>query len=364
MKANYHIVKIDKYIIKKFIGTYLFILAVIIAIIIIFDISEKIDNLVEKEAPLKEIIFNYYGNMVPYYINLFSPLLVFISVIFFTSKMASNSEIVAILAGGISFNRMLYPYLISAFCIAMLSLSMNLFIIPPANRVRLEFQNKYLKDKPYVAGSNIHLQLHPGTYVYIQSFNTVDNRASNFTLETIEGHSLKSRLNAESARWDSTKQCWVLSNYYLRTSQDGREKIVAGNQIDTVLSLKVTDLNQRTNIVESYNIFELDEYIETQKMRGDMRVKYAQIEKHTRFAIPFSAFILTIMGVSLSSRKRRGGIGMNLGVGIALSFIYILFLRFSQMFVHSGVMPPWLALWVPNITFGFIAYYLYRIAPK
>lgn len=364
MKTNYHIAKLDWYIIKKFIGTYLFILAIIIAIIIIFDISEKIDEMVEKEAPLKEIVFNYYGNMVPYYINLFSPLLVFISVIFFTSKMASNSEIVAILAGGVSFNRMLYPYMISAFFIALLSLVMNLFIIPPANRVRLEFENKYIKDKPYVAGNNIHLQLSPGTYVYIQSFNTADNRASNFTLETIEGRSIKSRLSAESAQWDSTKQCWTLRNYYIRTSLDNRDKIVSGDQIDTVISLKVTDLNQRTNIVESFNIIQLNKYIKTQKMRGDKRVAIAQIEKHTRFAVPFSAFILTIMGVSLSSKKTRGGIGMNLGIGIALSFIYILFLRFSQMFVHSGIMPPWLALWVPNIVFGVVAYYLYKIAPK
>jgi len=241
---------------------------------------------------------------------------------------------------------------------------LNLFLIPPANRVRLEFSEKYIKDKPYDAGTNIHLQLSPGTYVYIQSFNTSDNRANNFSLETIEGHTLKSRLSAESAQWDSIKQCWVLSNYYLRTYDGAREKIVAGAQIDTVLSLTLKDLNTRTNIVESYNYTELNNLIKTQKMRGDMRVKYAQIEKHTRFAIPFSAFILTIMGVSLSSKKKRGGIGLNLGIGIALSFVYILFLRFSQMFVHSGIMPPWLALWVPNLTFAIVAYVLYRLAPK
>ena len=364
MDKKYKIGIIDKYIIKKFIGTYLFILVLIIAIIIIFDISEKIDNLVEKEAPLRAIIFDYYGNMVPYYINLFSPLLVFVSVIFFTSKMASNSEVVAILAGGISFNRFLYPYFISAAAIALLSLMMNLFLIPPANRVRLDFQDKYIKNKVFSAGTNIHLQLSPGTYVYIESFNAQSNIASKFTLETIEGHNIISKLSAERAEWDSLKQGWKLSEYYIRKNDGKTETIVKGAQIDTMLSLSVNDLNRRNNIVESYPYGELNDLIKTQKFRGDMRVKYAQIEKHTRFAVPFSAFILTVMGVSLSSKRKRGGIGLNLGIGIALSFVYILFLRFSQMFVHGGIMPPWLALWVPNIVFGAVALFLYKITPK
>lgn len=364
MNKNFKIGTIDKYIIKKFIGTYLFILVLIIAIIIIFDISEKIDNLIEKEASLKAIVFDYYGNMVPYFINLFSPLLVFISVIFFTSKMASNSEVVAILAGGISFNRFLFPYILSAFCIALFSLLLNLFLIPPANKVRLDFTAKYLDDKLNNAGTNIHLQINPGTYVYMESFNSINNSASRFTLETIEGHHISSKLTAESAIWDSTKQGWVLYDYFIRKNDGNKETISKGAQIDTVISLSVNDLVRRNDIVESYTYGELNELIATQKLRGDKRVNFALIEKHTRFAVPFSAFILTIMGVSLSSKRRRGGIGLNLGIGIALSFTYILFLRFSQMFVHSGLMPPWIALWVPNILFAFVALFLYRIAPK
>ncbi len=364
MKKEYKIGILDKYIIKKFIGTYLFIMVVIIAIIIIFDLSEKIDNMVEKEAPMRAIIFNYYGNMIPYFINLFSPLLVFISVIFFTSRMAANSEVTAILAGGVSFNRFLYPFLLSAFFIALFSLVLNLFLIPPANRTRLEFQEKYLKDRAYNAGTNIHFQLSPGTYVYMESFNGETNSASRFTLETIEGHLIKSKLSAETATWDSTKQGWRLNDYYIRKNNGNIETIEKGAQIDTVISLSIEDLNRRDNIVESYTYGELNDLIKTQKLRGDKRVKVSQIEKHTRFAVPFSAFILTIMGVSLSSKRRRGGIGMNLGIGIALCFIYILFLRFSQMFVHSGIMPPWLALWVPNIVFASVTYFLYKISPK
>lgn len=364
MNKNLKIGTIDKYIIKKFIGTYLFILVLIIAIIIIFDISEKIDNLIEKDAPLKAIIFDYYGNLVPYFINLFSPLLVFISVIFFTSKMASNSEVVAILAGGISFNRFLYPYFLSAFFIAFVSLILNLFLIPPANKVRLDFAEKYIKERVYNAGTNIHFQLTPGTYVYMESFNSVNNSASRFTLETIDGHNIRSKLTAETAIWDSIKQGWTLYDYYIRKNDGNTEPIVKGARIDTVISLSVNDLNRRNDIVESYTYGELNNLIKTQKLRGDKRVKFALIEKHTRFAVPFSAFILTIMGVALSSKRRRGGIGLNLGIGIALSFTYILFLRFSQMFVHSELMPPWLALWVPNIVFAVVALFLYRIAPK
>ena len=364
MNKKLRIGTLDKYIIKKFIGTYLFILVLIIGIIIIFDVSEKIDNLVQKNASLKSIIFDYYGNLVPYYINLFSPLLVFISVIFFTSKMAANSEVVAILAGGISFNRFLYPYILSAMCIATFSLILNLFFIPPANKVRLDFSEKYIKEKFYNAGTNIHFQLTPGTYVYMESFNSISNSASRFTLETIDGHHITSKLTAETAVWDSTKQGWKLYDYFIRKSEDNKETIVKGAEIDTVLSLSIKDLNRRNDIVESYTYGELNDLIKTQKLRGDKRVKFAQIEKHTRFAVPFSAFILTIMGVSLSSKRRRGGIGLNLGIGISLSFTYILFLRFSQMFVHGGLMPPWLALWIPNIVFAAVALFLYRIAPK
>ena len=364
MNKLFKIGTIDKYIIRKFIGTSLSRLVLIIAVIIIFDISEKIDNLIEKNVTLKGIIFDYYGNLVPYFINLFSPLLVFISVIFFTSKMAANSEVVAILAGGISFNRFLYPYFLSALFIATFSLVLNLFFIPPANKVRLEFSEKYINDKMVNAGNNIHLQLTPGTYVYMQSFNSMNKTASKFTLETIEGHNISSKLSAETAVWDSLKQGWTLYDYYIRKNEGNKESIMRGEKTDTILSLTVNDLIRRDDIVESYTYSELNRLIKTQKLRGDKRVNLALIEKHTRFAVPFSALILTVIGVSLSSKRRRGGIGLNLGIGIALSFTYILFLRFSQMFVHSGLMPPWIALWVPNILFAFVALFLYRIAPK
>ena len=357
--------KLDVYIFRKFMTTFFVALLLIIGIVIIFDISEKIDKFVSHEAPLKAIIFDYYINFIPYFINMFSPLFVFITVIFFTSKMAADSEIIAILSCGISFHRMMVPYLVAASLIAGLSLCLNLFVIPDANKTRIEFEGKYIKNKTTSVGRNVHYQIAPGEFVYAESFSSWNNTAYKFTLEKIEDNKIVSKLSAETAVYDTLSGKWRLKKYFLRTfNEDLTDNIKSGKQIDTTLALTVNDFYRTEKTVETMNYRKLEELIATQKMRGDADVKYALIEKHTRFALPFSAFILTIMGVALSSKKRRGGIGWNIGIGIALAFTYILFLRFSQMFVYTGVMPPGLALWVPNILYVFIAGFLYKIAPK
>jgi len=357
--------KLDVYIVKKFITTFFVALLLIIGIVIIFDISEKIDDFVSKEAPLKAIIFDYYVNFVPYFMNMFSPLFVFITVIFFTSKMAADTEIVAILSCGISFHRMMVPYIFSATLIAIFSLCLNLFVIPEANKTRLEFENQYIKQRFKGVGRNVHYQIAPGEYVFAESFSSWNNTAYRFTLERIENDRLMSKISAESAVYDTTKGAWTLKKYFIREyNEDLTDKIRSGRQIDTIIPLSVKDFYLTENTVETLTYDELNELIDTQKMRGDANVKFALIEKNTRFALPFSAFILTIMGVALSSKKRRGGIGWNIGIGIALAFTYILFLRFSQMFVHTGTLPPAIALWLPNVVFAVIAAFLYRIAPK
>ena len=358
--------KLDAYIVSKFITTFFVALLLIIGIVIIFDISEKIDDFVEKEAPLRAIIFDYYINFIPYFMNMFSPLFVFITVIFFTSKMAADSEIVAILSCGISFHRMMVPYIFSATLIAILSLCLNLFIIPDANKTRLAFQEQYFKNnKTKSVGRNVHYQIAPGEFVYAESFSAWNNTAYRFTLERIEDNKLVSKISAETAVYDTAKCSWRLKKYFIREyNEDLTDKIRSGKQIDTVIALSVKDFYLTENTVESLNYGELNELIDTQKMRGDANVKFAQIEKNTRFALPFSAFILTIMGVALSSKKRRGGIGWNIGLGIGLAFTYILFLRFSQMFVYTDTLPPSIALWLPNIVFALIAGFLYKIAPK
>ena len=361
-----HIKILDRYIIRKFLGTFIFTILIAVVIVIVFDLSEKISKFVDKEVPLKEIVFEYYAGFIPWIVNSFSPLFVFISAIFFTSKMAQNSEIVAMLSGGISFRRLMAPYMFSAGVIALLSLVLGLYVIPPANEHRLAFENKYINTQQIAADNlrNIHYQLSPGEFVYVEQFSRWANTAYRFTLERVEKGRIISKLSAESAAWDSTLGGWKLKNYYIRDFYGESEVVRTGRQIDTVISLTIDDFYRRKNIVESLSERDLNDLISVQKMRGDALVKNALIEKNNRIAMPFSAFVLTIIAVSLSSRKKRGGLGLNIGIGLALSFSYILFMRFSQMFVHTGIMSPALALWIPNIVFAIVAFILYRLAPK
>lgn len=356
--------KLDLYIIKKFIGTYFYAILLIVGIAVIFDISEKIDDFMEKGAPLSAIIFKYYINFIPYFANLFSSLFTFIAVIFFTSKMAYNTEIIAILSSGVSFKRMMYPYFISATIIAVFSFVLNSFIIPPANGVRIDFENKYIK-KPYQNSErNIHKQVRPGMFVYMRSYNSYSQIAYNLSIEKFENGELKSKLISDFAQWDSTKQKWVANKYYIREYQQNGEKITTGQTIDTSFYLSPKDFNRRLNIIETMNLFQLNEFIDEQKLQGADNIELLLIEKYSRFAYPFSAFILTLIGVSLSSRKVRGGIGLHIGLGLAISFTYILFMRFSTMFAVGGHLSPLVSVWLPNFIFAFIAVGLYRMAPK
>lgn len=355
---------LDWYIIRKFIGTYIYAIILIVGIAVIFDFSEKIDDFMEKGAPFNEIIFRYYLNFIPYFANLFSSLFVFIAVIFFTSNMAYNTEIIAILSSGVSFLRMMVPYFISAAIIAIFSMVLTNFVIPPANAVRIDFENKYVK-KAYVSSErNIHRQVRPGVFVYMRSFNSYSNIAYNLSIEHFDNNQLKSKLIADYAQWDSTKQTWTIKNYYIRDYLERGEKITRGQSIDSTLYLTPADFKRRSNVIETMNLFQLNDFIDEQRLQGADNIETLLIEKHSRFANPFSAFILTLIGVSLSSRKVRGGIGLHIGFGLALSFSYILFMRFSTMFAVSGHLSPFIAVWIPNIIYAAIALGLYRLAPK
>lgn len=356
--------KIDKYIFKKFIIAFLISLLLIIVLVIVFDAGEKIDKFVANEAPLKSIIFDYYLNFIPYFINMYSPMFVFITVIVFTSRMAANSEIIAILSGGISYHRMMVPYLVAAALIALVSLGLNFWVIPESNIERLEFENTYVKNKN-TAVRNVHYQIAPGQFVFVESFSTWNNTAYRFTLESVEDNKIVSKISAESAAWDSLSGAWQLHRYFIRDYTTGlSDHVKSGVQLDTVIALTVEDFYRNALTVQTLNYGDLEGLIKTQKLRGDSNVMYALIEKHNRWAMPFSAIILTIIGVALSSRKKRGGIGWNLAFGIALAFSYILFQRFAQMFVYTDVLPPGIAIWIPNFLFAIIAAILYRMAPK
>ena len=357
---------LDRYIMKKFLSTFFSALLIIIGLVIIFDISEKIENFVEHEVSLHSIVFDYYLHFIPYFVNMFSPIFVFITVIFFTSRMAANSEIIAILSGGVSYHRMMVPYMVSATIIFLLSLGLNLFVIPKSNASRVDFETKYV-DQHYTKyrRNNVHYQIAPGQFVYVQSFSAYNNTAYKFTLESLENNHLVSKLTAESAAWDSTMDGWHLRRWFIRDYGSGLEdKVRCGDQLDTVIALKLSDFYRNQKTVETLTREDLNALITTQKMRGDSNVMYAQIEKNRRMTLPFSSFILTIMGVALTSKKKRGGIGINLAIGIGLAFLYILFLKFSEMFVFTDTLPAAMALWLPNLLYSIIAAILYIIAPK
>jgi lipopolysaccharide export system permease protein len=357
---------IDKYIIRKFLGTFFFCLLLILTIAVVFDFAEKIDNFMEKQAPLKGIIFDYYLNFIPYFAMLFAPLFVFIAVIFFTSKMAISTEIVAILNSGMSFRRMMWPYFISAFIIAAFTFMLTNFVIPKSNLIRMDFEDKYYHSSASkrVPVENIHRQESSNILVYMGTFNPLSQRGQNFTIEKTDSGKLISKLSATSVVYDTTKHKWTALNYYIRTIKNNEEIITKGKQIDTALLISPQAFSRDPGFVGTMTYNELNNYIGLLKLQGSDELKLFLIEKYRRFANPFAVFILTLIGVTLSSRKIRGGIGMNIGIGLALSFSYILFLQFASQFSLKGNLGPMLAMWIPNIIYSIIGLVLYKLAPK
>jgi lipopolysaccharide export system permease protein len=357
---------IDKYIIKKFLGTFFFCIILILTIAVVFDFAEKIDNFMEHHAPVKAIIIDYYFNFIPYFAMLFAPLFVFIAVIFFTSKMAVSTEIIAILNCGMSFRRLMWPYFLSAFIIALFTFVLTNYVIPKANLVRMVFEDKYYhSSNKRIPVENIHRQVSKNTYVFMGTFSALTQRGQNFTIEKISDSGyLESKMSAMSVTYDTTKQKWTALNYYIREINGSNEIITKGKQIDTTLTIKPEDFSRDPDFVGTMTSRELDDYINLLRLQGSDELKLFLIEKYRRFANPFAVFILTLIGVSLSSRKIRGGIGMNIGIGLGLSFSYILFLQFASQFCLKGNLSPILAMWIPNIIYSGIALVLYKLAPK
>jgi lipopolysaccharide export system permease protein len=337
----------------------------LIVITVVFDISEKIDDFIEKKALLKAIIFDYYVNFIPYFVTLFSSLFTFVTVIFFTSKMAYQSEIIAILSSGISFRRFLYPYFIGACILAGFAFVLNDVIIPPANKHRFEFEEKYIKSPVHYMQQNVHKQVEPGLFVYFESFSTGSETAYRFSMERYKDDRMVSKLVSDNAVWNKEKEKWQIKNYYIRDIDSvGHETLTVGASIDTTIHLHPSEFKRRDNFVETMSIAELKDFIDELKMQGADNINMYVIELNKRVAFPFSTFILTLIGVSLSTRKVRGGIGIHVAIGTALSFIYILFMQFSSEFATKGNLSPVLAAWVPNIIFGIVGFFLYRLAPK
>lgn len=355
--------RVDWYIIRTFLGTYFFSILLIISVSIVFDINEKIDSFLKPEVTLYEIVFHYYINFVPYYANMFSPLFVFISVIFFTSKMAENSEIIAMLASGMSFKRLLRPYLISALVISAITFVLNNYIIPPGNRQRLDFENTYVRNKRVEYAEGVHMEVQPQVFFFLRSYSAYNKTGQEIALERFEGRDLRSRLTADRAEYDTLHR-WRLYNYREREMGDYQETIKTGQMLDTIIPIAPSDFLVGERDAEMLTSPQLREQISKQAERGVGNAKIFAIELHKRYAAVFSAFILTFIGAVLSAKKVKNGMGLNIAIGLGMSFGYILFSTVTSTFAISGGMAPWLAAWLPNFVFVVLALALWNKAPQ
>lgn len=367
MLRKLKISRIDRYIITKFLSTYIFLIAIIILIAIIFDFNEKIDKFTQSHASVKKILFDYYLNFIPYFSNLFSPLFVFIAVIFFTSKLADNSEIIAMKSAGMSYKRLLRPYMISAAIIALASFLLGAYVIPRGNVAKVNFENTYIKKKDISAEDNVQMQVDTGVVAYITHFDNRTKSGYGFSLDKFSNKKLVSHLTAQTIQYDTLSErrySWTLRNYRIRTLKGMREKITTGQKLDTIILMEPSDFFYTYGQQETMTVPQLREFIDRQKLRGAAGISTFEVEFHKRFATPFAAFILTIIGVSLSCEKRKGGMGTSIGLGLALSFSYILFQTVSASFAINAGWPAMISAWLPNILFALVAFVLYKRTPQ
>lgn len=350
--------KIDFYIIKKFLGTFFLSIVLILSIAVVFDLTEKLDDFYENQVPVHEIVFDYYLNFIPYYLDMFSQLFIFISVIFFTSKMAGNSEVIAILAAGVSYERFLRPYLITATFLFVFSFGLGGWVIPQSSKKMLTFTDKYVEKFTRESARNVQMVVGEGTVLYIESFQLRTQIGYRASLEHFEGKSLTQRITADRIKYLEEYK-WRLENYIDRRFDGMHETLVQGSSLDTIIPILPEELFITAEQAQQMNNTELYQYIQKQRERGAGNVKAFETEWYTRFAGPLGAFIMTLLGVTLSSKKVRGGMGKNLGIGVTLTALYILFSTVSTTFSVTGVMSPFMSVWLPNIVFAIIAFVLY-----
>lgn len=356
--------KLDLYILGKFLKTFFFILGIIMAIACIFDVSEKIDDFLNHNAPLKGILLDYYLNFIFFYGNMFSPLIIFLSVIFFTSNMASKSEIISILAAGVSFNRLLRPYFVGATLLAGIALYLNHYLVPQASLERLEFEWSYLHDPYRNRDRHIHKQVRPNEFIYMNNYVVRTKTANQFTYEKFEDDKMVYKLMADFIRWDTVKEKWSVNHYSIRTIDGTNENIERGRQFDTIWNFKPEEFARRQTNVQTMTTPELDRFIAEETMKGSELIPFYYIEKYQRTSFPFATYILVLIGVSIASRKVRGGIGLHIAISLLLCGIYVLSMEVASVFARNAGVSPLLSVWLPNIFFGVIAIYLYFKAQK
>lgn len=355
---------LDGYILKRFLQTYLFVVFVIVLVVVMIDYTEKVDNFHKTNAPANEILWNYYLNFVPYWANYISPLMVFIATVFLTSRLAARTEIIAILSSGVSFIRLLYPYVLGASVLAVATYYMVNYLIPKANKTRIAFEIKYINDAYTYSGRNVHLKISPDTYAFLESYNNQVNTGYRFTLEKVQGNQLKQKLSADHIEWNAKKKKWTVYDYKIRTIDGQRETLVPGTKMDTTLNLKPSDFDSNFNLFETLTRPELNNYIDLLRSRGSDGIEVYLLEKYSRDTRPFAIIILTVIGVIMSARKSRRGVGWQVALGFFLAFTYLLFFMLAKGIAQSGNLSPIVAVWLPNAIFTAIGVLLYNTIPR
>lgn len=355
---------LDKYILKRFLTTFFFVVVMLIAVIVVVDITEKNDDFIKAKISWGFIFKEYYLNFIPFVANMISPIMIFIATVFITARMAAHTEIIAMLSSGISFKRLLVPYAIGATMIAILIFVLIGWVIPIANKKRVAFENQYIKNKYYYEGRDVHIKVSPNTYVYMESYNNSINTGYQFSLETIEGNDLKKKLKASRIVWQPEKKSWLMDYYQVRTFDGNNETWTTGTNKDTILDLTPKDFESKYLLHETFTMQELDNYINLLKERGAENMEVYLTEKYERYAYPFAIIILTIIGVIVSARKTREGVGFQIAFGFLLAFIYILFVIMSRSLAQVGGMGPLLASWMPTIIFTGVGLIMYKTVPR
>jgi len=355
---------IDKYILKKFLTTFIFVVGLLVIIIVVIDFTEKNEKFIKNEVP-GVMIFRYYLSFIPWVASLITPITVFITTVLVTTSLAVKTEIVAILAGGISFRRMMMPYLLGASLIALTSFYMNGWLIPDSNKFRINFEVTYLKKPYHHTERDMHFRIAEGDYLYIQRYNNRSEMGFKVTMEHFEGTKLKRKLTAKKIVWDSLSGKWRFDKWQLRIIHNFGETYSRGPSLDTLINILPADFDNKYQLFETMNMNELNDYIDLLKSRGAEDVVIYEIEKYIRYMMPFTAIILTLMGVSVSAEKsNRGGAGFKVALGFLIAFAFIIMFILAKAIAETGSTNPLIAIWIPNMIGIVIAVVLYRFVPK
>ncbi|MGB3468877.1 MAG: LptF/LptG family permease [Cyclobacteriaceae bacterium] len=354
---------IDKYILKKFLTTFVFVVVILVLVICVIDFTEKNDNYIKYDVSAK-MIFKYYLTFVPFIIGLLTPITVFIATVFVTSNLAVRTEIIAILASGVSFKRVMFPYLLGATFIAIASFYLNSFVIPDSNKFRIGFELNYL-GKPFAnREKHIHFKVADNQYIYMEKYNVNQDEGRNVTLEEIKDNKLLQKLSASRIKWNEDSARWTFIEYDIRKFDEMEEVILKGERLDSVINMSPSDFDNKERFFETLTMKELESHIDLLQSRGADDVGIYQIEKYIRIMQPFTVLILTFIGIIVSARKSRGGTGFQIALGFLIAFLFIIIFIFSRAIAEAQTMHPILAVWIPNIGFSIVGLIMYFTVPR